>query len=316
MNLFERLGRWLSQIFSRLQPKKFCADAEPAPNPHWVSMVNVPWFGAYGHGEGTHLLGYPAEIDWDQIEADFQKCNENFVQVVRAFIFENLDGLIKIGSVWDVHPETLLSLARLKQLLRKYQLKLAAVLFEFKNAEAQPFLPDFLSVTPMRMVIDTFIRQMREVLWAIDLHNEIDYLHLVRKAPLAKLSKAISGYRAVIKGIAPSLPYTCSTGWKGGYWARRGEIGVEALDFIEVHHYTHHHGDPWERRHSMSLCGLEKLDKPVLLGEFKSDDFSKYVPRCRKRGFLGAAPWSVHHDFPISETTWQLIRTSQVAAIT
>lgn len=86
-------------------------------NPNWVSMVNAAWFGAYGHGEGTHLLGYPAEIDWDQIEADLQKCRENFVQVVRAFIFENLDGCVKIGSIWDVSPEALRNLERLKQLL-------------------------------------------------------------------------------------------------------------------------------------------------------------------------------------------------------
>jgi hypothetical protein len=66
----------------------------------------------------------------------------------------------------------------------------------------------------------------------------------------------------------------------------------------------------------MSLCGLENLNKPVLLGEFKSDDFSKYIAQCRARGFLGAAPWSIHHDFPISEATWQLIRDSQIAVIT
>ncbi|MDZ7360798.1 MAG: hypothetical protein ONB46_08745 [candidate division KSB1 bacterium] len=93
------------------------AEVEPAMNPNWVSMVNAAWFGAYGHGEGTHLLGYPAEIDWDQIEADLQKCRENFVQVVRAFIFENLDGCVKIGSIWDVSPEALRNLERLKQLL-------------------------------------------------------------------------------------------------------------------------------------------------------------------------------------------------------
>jgi hypothetical protein len=285
-------------------------------NPNWVSMVNAAWFGAYGHGEGRHLLGYPAEIDWNQIEADFRKCHENFVQVARAFIFENLDGCVKIGSIWDVSPEALLNLKRLKQLLFKYQLKLAAVLFEFKNDEAQPYLPDFLKVTPMRLVVDTFIRQMREVLWSIDLHNEIDYLHLVRKVPLAKLNQVTGDYQAVVKIIASDLPYTCSTGWKGGYWARRRQIGVEYTDFIEVHHYTHNHGEPWDRQNSMSLCGLENLNKPVLLGEFKSDDFSKYIAQCRARGFLGAAPWSIHHDFPISEATWQLIRDSQIAVIT
>jgi hypothetical protein len=285
-------------------------------NPNWVSMVNAGWFGAYGHGEGTHLLGYPAEIDWQQIEADFQKCRENFVQVVRAFIFENLDGCVKIGSIWDVSPEALLNLKRLKQLLFKYQLQLAAVLFEFKNDEAQPYLPDFLKVTPMRLVVDTFIRQMRDVLWSIDLHNEIDYLHLVRKVSLEELNQVSGDYQAVVKIIAPDLRYTCSTGWKGGYWARCQQLGVEYTDFIEVHHYTHNHGEPWDRQNPMSLCGLENLNKAVLLGEFKSDDFSKYVSPCRARGFLGAAPWSIHHDFPISEATWQLIRDSRIAAIT
>ena len=285
-------------------------------NPNWVSMVNAAWFGAYGHGEGKHLLGYPAEIDWNQIEADFQKCRDNFVQVVRAFIFENLDGCGKIGTVWDVAPETLLNLERLKQLLVKYQLRLAAVLFEFKNDEAQPHLPDFLNVTPLRLVIDTFIRQMREVLWSIDLHNEIDYLHLVRKVALKQLHQVIGDYRAAIKIIAPDLPYTCSTGWKGGYWAQRGEIGVAHLDFIEVHHYTHNHGEPWEAQNPLSLCGLENLNRPVLLGEFKTDDFTKYVSPCRNLGFLGAAPWSIHHDFPISEAIWQMIRESRVEAIT
>lgn len=285
-------------------------------NSNWVSMVNAGWFGAYGHGEGKHLLGYPAEIDWRQLEADFQKCRENFVQVVRAFIFENLDGCVKIGSLWDVAPETLYNLDRIKQLLIKYQLKLAAVLFEFKNDEAQPHLPDFFNVTPMRMVLDTFIRQMREVLWSIDLHNEIDYLHLERKAPLAQLRQVIGDYRAVIKIIAPDLPYTCSTGWKGGYWARGGEIGTAHLDFVEIHHYTHHHGEPWEMKNPMSLSGLEKLDRPVLLGEFKTDDFAKYVSQCRERGFLGAAPWSMHHDFPISDEIWQLLREVRAEAIT
>jgi len=303
-------------MFLLFHSPKLCDEIELAPNPHWVSMINAAWFGAYGHGEGRHLLGYPPEVDWNQIEADFQKCRENFVQVVRAFIFENLDGLIKIGAVWDVHPETLRSLERLKRLLAQYQLKLAAVLFEFKNDEAQPYLPDFLNVTPMRIVIDTFVRQMREVLWSIDLHNEIDYLHLVRKVCLKKLSQVIADYRSVIKIIAPDLPYTCSTGWKGGYWARREQIGVAHLDFIEVHHYIHNHGEPWERKIPLSLCGLEKSDKPVLLGEFKSDDFSRYASHCREHGFLGAAPWSVHHDFPISEATWQLIRESRVVAIT
>jgi hypothetical protein len=294
------------------QPSKLCDEEEAAPNPHWVSMVNAAWFGAYGHGEGKHLLGYPPEIDWNQIEADFQKCRENFVQVIRAFIFENLDGLKKIGSVWDVYPETLLNLERLKQLLIKYQLKLAAVLFEFKNDEAQPYLPDFLNVTPLRLVIDTFIRQMREVLWSVDLHNEIDYLHLIRQIPLKQLNRVIADYRSMVKVIAPDLPYTCSTGWKGGYWARRGEIGVAHLDFVEVHHYSHNHGEPWKSKNPLGLCGLKKLGKPVLLGEYKSGDFSKYALYCRARGFLGAAPWSIHHDFPISETVWQLIRDNRV----
>jgi len=300
-------------MFLSFHSRKLCDEVELAPNPNWVSMVNAAWFGAYGHGEGAHLLGYPSEIDWNQIEADFQKCRENFVQVVRAFIFENLDGLVKIGAVWDVHAETLLSLERLKHLLSKYQLKLEAVLFEFKNDEAQPYLPDFLNVTPMRLVIDTFIRQMREVLWAIDLHNEIDYLHLERKVALKQLHRVIADYGAAIKTIAPDLPYTCSTGWKGGFWARRSEIGAADLDFIEVHHYTHHHGEPWERGNPLSLCGLEKLNQPVLLGEFKSDEFNKYMLPCRERGFLGAAPWSIHHDFPISEITWQLIHASRIA---
>jgi hypothetical protein len=261
-------------------------------------------------------LGYPAEIDWGQIEADFQKCKENFVQVLRAFIFENLDGLVKIGSVWDVHPETLLNLERLKQLLLKYQLKLAAVLFEFKNDETQPYLPEFFNVTPMRMVVDAFIRHMREVLWSVDLHNEIDYLHVARKIALGKLEQVIADYQAVVKIVAPDLPYTCSTGWKGGYWARCGKIGAAYLDFIEVHHYTHNHGEPWENNNPMSLCGLEKLGKPVLVGEFKSDDFAKYFSQCRARGFLGAAPWSIHQDFPISEAVWQLLRESRIAAAT
>jgi len=303
-------------MFSLFYSPQNCDDVDSTPNPNWVSMVNAAWFGAYGHGEGMHLLGYPAEIDWNQIEADFQKCRENFVQVVRAFIFENLDGCSKIGSVWDVSSEALINLERLKQLLIKYQLRLAAVLFEFKNDEAQLHLPDFLNVTPMRMVIDTFIRQMRDVLWSIDLHNESDYLHLVRKISLEKLNQVIGDYRSVIKVIAPDLPYTCSTGWKGGYWARRGEIGVAHLDFIEVHHYTHNHDEPWEMKNPMGLCGLEKLDRSILLGEFKTDDFSKYVAQCRARGFLGAAPWSIHHDFPISEAIWQLIRESRVEAIT
>jgi hypothetical protein len=300
------------RIFSPRRPQKFCDAEDFLLSPNWVSMVNAAWFGAYGHGEGKHLLGYPPEIDWNEIEADFQKCRENFVQVIRAFIFENLDGLVKIGSVWDVHPETLFSLQHLKQLLNKYQLKLAAVLFEFKNEEAQPHLPDFLNVTPMRLVIDTFIRQMREVLWSIDLHNEIDYLNLVRKVSCKKLNQVIGDYRDAIKIIDSNLPYTCSTGWKGGYWARRGKFGAAHLDFIEVHHYAHNHGEPWESNNPMSLCGLEKLSKPVLVGEFKSDDFARYFSQCRARGFLGAAPWSIHHDFPISETTWQLIRDSRL----
>ncbi len=89
--------------------------------------------------------------------------------------------------------------------------------------------------------------------------------------------------------------------------SRHDKIGVEHLDFIEVHHYTHKHGEPWASLNPLSLCTLETHTKPVLLGEYKSEDFDKYARECYTRGFLGAAPWSIHQDFPISNQVWQKI---------
>jgi hypothetical protein len=70
-------GSGLSGLsFFSFNSQELHVEVELTMNPNWVSMVNAAWFGAYGHGEGGHLLGYPAEIDWNQIEADFQKCRE------------------------------------------------------------------------------------------------------------------------------------------------------------------------------------------------------------------------------------------------
>lgn len=149
---------------------------------------------------------------------------------------------------------------------------------------------------------------MGGVLWAVDLHNEIDALRLSRKRPLKELETAIARFRDIVKALASDLPYTCSTGWRGGYWPGHGKIGIEYLDFIEVHHYTDKHGEPWAALNPLSLCKLETRPKPVLLGEYNSEDFDKYTQECYTRGFLGAAPWSIHQDFPISDEVWQNIK--------
>ena len=123
-----------------------------------------------------------------------------------------------------------------------------------------------------------------------------------------KIVRKIGDFHKIIKAVNGQLLYTCSTGWRGGFWAKNNQIGLEHLDFVEVHHYSHHHGDPWSKRRDESLHGLEKLEKPVLIGEYHSDDFDLYTKTALKKGFLGAAPLSIRHDFPISETTWQNIR--------
>jgi len=286
-----------------------CAPQVLSPNPHWVSMVNMPWFGAYGHGEGRHAIhDWPSEIDFERIEADLATCRQNGVQVLRAFIFEDLDGLVKQGDFWHISGEAVANLRTLKALLQKYNLQLEAVLFEFHDDLVQPYVADFIAAQPFRPVVHGFVELMEEVLWAVDLHNEIDALFLQRHRSLQELEMAIAGFREIVKAAAPEVPYTCSTGWLGGYWAKRSRIGVEHLDFIEVHHYLDKHGEPWAAFNPLSLCGLETLDKPVLLGEFRSDDFDRYVPDCAQRGFLGAAPWSVFQDFPISPEVWKKIR--------
>ena len=315
MGIFNRILKLLQQFFFQSKPDEKDGDETKTPNPAWVSMINIAWFGKYGHGEGKHIQeDWPSEIDWDELDADFKRCSINNVQVIRAFIFENLDGLEKNDSQWQISTEALNNLKRIKHLFEKYDLRLQAVLFEFKNEETQPWLPDFLTVKPFQPVVKMFIEEMAGILWGIDLHNEIDYLHLERKQSTEVLTATIGAYRKIVKATDPEIRYTCSTGWRGGYWANRRQIGVEHLDFIDVHHYQHHHGHPWSKTDSLSLNGLEKLDKPILLGEYKSDDFDLYTSECHNRGFLGAAPWSIHHNFPISEDTWQKIHEFQTVA--
>lgn len=309
MWLLRRFFLLFRQLYFKVKPRKRCSAYQARPHPGWVSMVNLPWFGAYGHGEGRHLLGYPSEIDWLDLEADLQQCDACGVEVIRAFIFENLDGLTKNEGYWHLSLIARERLAKIRHLLLKYRLRLEACLFEFKNEEAQPFLRDFLAATPFRPVIAEFIREMREVLWSVDLHNEIDYLHLKRGVSREILARTIAAFREQIKSADGNLAFTCSTGWRGGSWARRGEIGVASLDFVEVHHYRQYHGDPWDQWNARSLCGLDKLSKPVLLGEFRSDEFEAYAPGCYRRGFLAAAPWSIRKDYPISREIWSAIRT-------
>ena len=302
MSVFNWLRSFLFQFFFRRR------NEPDAPNPNWQNMVNFGWFGKYGHGEGKHLKGWEQDISWDEIDRDLKKCKAHNVQVVRSFIFENLDGLEKIDGAWQISAIALESLRKLRELFQKHELKLEAVLFEFKNEEAQPFLRDFLKAEPFRPVVESFIAEMQQVLWAIDLHNEIDYLHIERGQSVETLEKTISAFRELVKAVSPKTPFTCSTGWRRGHWARKNQIGVDHLDFIEIHHYTHNHGSPWARGNRQSLRGLAQLEKPILLGEFKSDDFDLYVEECFRIGFLGAAPWSIHHDFPISESVWERIR--------
>lgn len=281
----------------------------------WISMVNIAWFGKYGHGEGRHIHGWPADINWQELEDDLQRCRDNRVKVIRAFIFENLDGLEKKDNFWQISEEALANLHRIKELFIENELQLEAALFEFKNEEAQPFLDDFMAAEPFKNVIADFVREMRDILWAIDLHNEIDYLHLRREKSLAELAEVIAKFRPMVKSADETLLYTCSTGWRGGYWAKNGQIGLEHLDFIEIHHYTQHHGDPWERMRDESLHKLWKLDKPVLIGEYNSEDFDVYSEKALKKGFLGAAPWSIRHDFPITDATWRRINEFEPADI-
>ena len=153
MRIFKKIGNFFRKLFGM-----------KIVNPDdWISMVNIAWFGKYGHGEGRHIHGWPADINWQELEDDLQRCRDNRVKVIRAFIFENLDGLEKKDNFWQISEEALANLHRIKELFIENELQLEAALFEFKNEEAQPFLDDFMAAEPFKNVIADFVREMRDL---------------------------------------------------------------------------------------------------------------------------------------------------------
>lgn len=272
-----------------------------------VKGINLAWIGtSYGIDFGTNPDNkYECVYRREWLDQAFRDIKGMKMNVVRIFVFEDLEGLIfdEKGYVSGIDPLLINNFQDALGLASNHNLKLYLALGNNFRGKARSLRKRDIITDPrarrayINNAVKPFIESLKgKAVFAIDVHNEPEMEQLpweLLRVYIKEVTSAIHRYdparRVSVGGGLFSGPVTAErvSAYKG--------LG---LDFYDIHIYDKDAKIPPVRDLNVGL--------PVLIGEFNSnaknakdltdkditDVVRKLLPRARDNGYLGALYWN------------------------
>lgn len=298
-----------------------------------INGVNLPWVinsggSNYGHDIGpNHFTGYGYHYVGSDMDAYFADIKNMHTNVVRVWLFENLEGLNfdSNGNISGIDSAFLSNVNDMISRANNHGLALYLTLFnhdignQFGHAPhdgggaVRNFFSDSGAQTALiNNVIKPLAQQEngKQGVFALDLMNESNYAvspysGITASATWPQMHSWLYNLAGAIHGISSSFQVSCSTDDPSSFnntniWNRYGGIG---LNFYDCHSYSD----------SPSLFTLgsggpyPSINLPILLGECNASTqyndslqttvVDSYLNQSSYNGWAGALVW-------VYDTSW------------
>lgn len=293
-----------------------------------INGINLPWItnnggSNYGHDLGpNNFTGYGYSYRTADIDAYFQDIKNMHVNVVRIWLFENLEGLNFDGSGY-ISGINSTFLANLNDLLNRANNKgLAVELTLFNHDIGNQFgkVPNrgggavrnfFTDAGAQTALINNVIKPLAQAqngkasVFGYDLLNEANYAvspfsGITASATWPQMHSWVYNLAQAIHSINSGIQVTCSTDDANSFsstnhWNRFGGAG---LNFYAYHNYS-------DSPNLFTLGGsgpYPSIDKPILLDEYGArttgnDTLQRnvtdaFINQASNNGWAGASAWS------------------------
>lgn len=297
--------RWTTALYLSCASTVALAGALPGAGSFSVGY-NEAWFAErYG-------VDLTSGFDPNFVAKMFDGMARGGATIVRIMPFTNLQGIQLrayapqtqgLGAAFVTNLKTVLSLARARQ-LKVYITVLEGNEFRYASGSRRDYFWNLISndfgerdafkANVMAPLLIDVLNQNRDVIYALDLMNEIE-------APLN--SNYFPSYwigarnwmrdmAAFVKAKSPWLAVTSTAGW--GYAVQELTLGLFSgigLDYYDVHVYS----DSGQYPGMSALCSKARSDAvPIILGEYgqKSQTISDYIQYFATGNFLYGAKTS------------------------
>ena len=287
--------------------------------------INLAWLdGAYRHDFGVDPLHKDWSIAFDEGHlstyfADMQRMNLN---VVRVFVFEDLEGLVfENGYVERLDQTLLANLDTAAKLAQDYRLHLyLALANNFTDSCRRGGFKDIVTDQVARKrYLENAVKPLasrfrgNENVFAFDIMNEPEQEIAGREGNWRNDGCSWTQMRSFIRANAKTIHeadskrlVSCGSGWHSFEGLQKRRYFGLGLDFYDVHEYRNDGYLP-------PVSGLH-VDRPVLIGEFNiavnkdspptiaQDDglqnrvVATFLRNARDGGYAGAIVWD--YDWP------------------
>jgi hypothetical protein len=286
-----------------------------------VHGINLAWLnGAYGHDFG-HLPAHPdwkSDFDAGDLDRYFAEMRRMNLNVVRIFVFEDLEGLEfdDVGCVKRIEPQLLDNFDVTVTIAKKHGLHLYLCLANNYRKSCRTInVKDIVSDLKARRaylanVVGPFTAHFKNnpAVFALDVMNEPEQ---DVAGPTGNYSNDGCDWRVMrsfirdnatsIHKADPGRLVSCGSGWHGGGEnIKAGIYSGLGLDFYDFHEYRNDGYLPPVRELGVNL--------PVIVGEFSQDDqkvveddelqraaVEAFLRNARDGGYAGAIYWDYDH---------------------
>ena len=289
--------------------------------PQHIKGINLTWLnGAYGHDFG-HLPNHPDwgisfnEPDLTNYFSDMRRMDLN---VVRIFVFEDLEGLVfdKDGYVTGLDPTLLSNFDKAMKIAREKKLHLylslannfskACVRSNYKNI----IVNQIARSRYVENAVKPFAKRYKEdnTIFAFEVMSEPEHEVAGDRGNWTKDGCSWEQMRAFIKhnvGAIHSVDkrrmVSCGSGWHSYENLKDGYYNNLGFDFYDYHERLN------DDYRALPVAELN-LDRPVIIGEFnippdqnygeerQKREFAEFLQKIKANGYVGALVWN--YDFP------------------
>jgi hypothetical protein len=295
-----------------------------------INGVNMPWMtnnggSNFGHDIGpNNFTGYPYSYRGADVDKYFQEIKNMRANVVRIWLFENLEGLNfdSSGYISGINSTFLTNLNDLLNRANNKGLAVELALFDFRIGNDFGKYPNkgggavknfFKDYNAQNALINNVIKPLARAqngklsVFGYDLMNESNYAvepganqNLAASATWQEMHDWIYNLTGAIHSVNRNIQVTCSTDVASNFasnvhWNRYGGVG---LDFYSYHNYSDN-----PNIFTVGSNGLyPSIDKPIILDEYgpttlgditlQQSVTNSYLYQASVKGWAGVSAWS------------------------
>jgi hypothetical protein len=282
----------------------------------FIVGANLPWLdGAYGHdfGHSYHHPDWPVSYTPDHMDAVLRFAQEQNVRLLRVWVFEGCDGLIKDADeiVTGVDPTLYANFDDLIfRQLPKYDVKvyLTLLVAAHVNECSSP------SPLPAGRARDAFLANaalpfVRRYasspwVWGIDLMNEPEAAvggptgNYATGVTWTTMRDFLTAYAAAVRYDAPQLFVSSGSGWHDSTNVQAGQFSGLGFTHLDFHSYNDTGSLPDYAtllRHARVLVGESGQATDTFDDNLQENVLKQYLDDAAAKSYWGLLSWSIDH---------------------